>query len=477
MECVSTASYSISINGDLHGYFKEKRGLRQGDPLSPYLFTLVREVLTLMLHRRVRNAKFTYHRYCSRLNLINLCFADDLFLFAHGDAQSTCVIKEALEEFKHASGLRKGKSKVAWELVCLPRDEGGLGLRRLDCFNKALIVSHLWNLISMKESLWVKWVHAYKLRGRSFWDVPIRGEISWGWRKVLQLRPLIREFVWHNIGDGALTSLWFDRWCPNSPLANTISTQDIHRAGLNLDSRVCDIVQNDGWSWPDYLVSKYPFLDQIVMPNRSHRSDAIEWRDETGVVKPFSVSMVWEAIRHRHVKVPWSDIMWFSSSIPRHACHLWLVFWQRLKTQDRIRNWELSGDLSSTCTLCETQMDTHEHLFFECSFSQQVLYHMKMYADIASDHVFSHIVADLLSFANRRSSRSVISKLVVAACAYFIWQERNSRLFKKKKRLVKQVADCIYVSIRLKLLSSRFKRSTESLMFARLWQLPDSIFK
>nr|GEU34308.1 hypothetical protein [Tanacetum cinerariifolium] len=109
-----------------------------------------------------------------------------------------------------------------------------------------------------------------------------------GWRKVLQLRPLIREFVWHNIGNGALTSPWFDRWCPNSPLANTISTRDIHRAGLNLESRVCDIVQDDGWSWPDYLVRKYPFLNQLVMPNKSTRSDTIEWRDETGVVKPFS---------------------------------------------------------------------------------------------------------------------------------------------------------------------------------------------
>ncbi|GJY65904.1 hypothetical protein Tco_0468142 [Tanacetum coccineum] len=81
-------------------------GLRQGDPLSPYLFTLVMEVLTLMLHRRVReSSNFTYHRYCSKLDLINLCFADDLFLFAHGDVNSAMVIKEALDEFKDASGL------------------------------------------------------------------------------------------------------------------------------------------------------------------------------------------------------------------------------------------------------------------------------------------------------------------------------------------------------------------------------------
>nr|GEY94103.1 reverse transcriptase domain-containing protein [Tanacetum cinerariifolium] len=93
------------INGSLHGYFKDKRGLRQGDPLSPYLFMMVMEILTLMLKRRVRDSYlFTYHRYCSKMELINLCFADDLFLFAHGDPDSASVIMEALDEFKFASG-------------------------------------------------------------------------------------------------------------------------------------------------------------------------------------------------------------------------------------------------------------------------------------------------------------------------------------------------------------------------------------
>nr|GFA71333.1 hypothetical protein [Tanacetum cinerariifolium] len=86
MECVETTSYSISINGNLHGYF-------QGDPLSPYLFTLVMEVLTLMIKRRVEvSNNFSYHRYCDKLELINLCFADDLFLFAYGDVQSASII-------------------------------------------------------------------------------------------------------------------------------------------------------------------------------------------------------------------------------------------------------------------------------------------------------------------------------------------------------------------------------------------------
>ncbi|GKC22949.1 putative reverse transcriptase domain, reverse transcriptase zinc-binding domain protein [Tanacetum coccineum] len=100
MACVTSTSFSISLNGDIHGYFKGKRGLRQGDPLSPYLFTLVMEVLTLMLKRRVDlSESFRYHHHCENLQIINVCFADDLFLFARGNVESAMVIMESLDEF------------------------------------------------------------------------------------------------------------------------------------------------------------------------------------------------------------------------------------------------------------------------------------------------------------------------------------------------------------------------------------------
>nr|GEY21035.1 hypothetical protein [Tanacetum cinerariifolium] len=144
MKCVSSILFSLSINGSLHGFFKGKLGLHQGDPLSPYLFTLIMEVFTLMLQQKVLDDQsFMYHRYCSKLDLINLCFADDLFIFAHGDTDSVRVIMDGLDEFKDVFGLVPSLPKSLADfcnvlnhtkiaiLYILPLEEGRLPIKYL----------------------------------------------------------------------------------------------------------------------------------------------------------------------------------------------------------------------------------------------------------------------------------------------------------------------------------------------------------
>ena len=82
MTCLSTTSYSISLNVSLHGFFQGKRGLREGDLLSPYLFVLCLEYLSRGHGSLKQNANFNFHPKCGVTKITHLAFVDDLVLFS-----------------------------------------------------------------------------------------------------------------------------------------------------------------------------------------------------------------------------------------------------------------------------------------------------------------------------------------------------------------------------------------------------------
>ncbi|KAH0651594.1 hypothetical protein KY285_031723 [Solanum tuberosum] len=87
MRCVKTDSYSIVINGCPSRPFQEKKEVRQGDLLSPYLFVLAMEYLTRLLKSLRANNKFKFHSRFHKEHIIQLSLVDDLLLFSRGDVQ------------------------------------------------------------------------------------------------------------------------------------------------------------------------------------------------------------------------------------------------------------------------------------------------------------------------------------------------------------------------------------------------------
>lgn len=99
-ECITYPWFSVSINGTLVGYFEGRRGLRQGNPLSPNLFVIAMEVLLRLMEEAVLdNRSFDFHPKCSKLHLTQLCFADDPILFSAADVKSVQTIKKCFNSF------------------------------------------------------------------------------------------------------------------------------------------------------------------------------------------------------------------------------------------------------------------------------------------------------------------------------------------------------------------------------------------
>ena len=112
--CITTPSFMIGFNGTVQGYFKITRGLRQGDPLSPYLFVMAMNCLSLLLDRGAAEGQFGYHQHCRDSKLTHLCFADDLFISCDGTLQSVTNVLRILEKFAEVSGLTVSISKTCF---------------------------------------------------------------------------------------------------------------------------------------------------------------------------------------------------------------------------------------------------------------------------------------------------------------------------------------------------------------------------
>ena len=114
MACVADAHYSVLVNGSSEGYFKGTRGLRQGCPLSPFLFTIVMEFFSTMMTKYASSQLVPTPFHKNQVAISHLMFVDDLFVFCKATDVTTVNLKHFLDNFKIFSGLgvNWGKSAV-----------------------------------------------------------------------------------------------------------------------------------------------------------------------------------------------------------------------------------------------------------------------------------------------------------------------------------------------------------------------------
>ena len=113
MECITTVTYSVMVNGEPQGMITPTRGLRQGDPLSPYLFLFCAEGLDAILRRAANDREITGFSLCRRgPKITHLFFADDCLLFCRATLTECEKIKNILNIYEVASGLMVNKDKT-----------------------------------------------------------------------------------------------------------------------------------------------------------------------------------------------------------------------------------------------------------------------------------------------------------------------------------------------------------------------------
>ena len=124
------------------------------------------------------------------------------------------------------------------------------------------------------------------------------------------------------------------------------------------------------------------------------------------------------------------------------------------------------------CLLCHSDMDSHNHLFFKCPFTNQlwnmVLHKLKMH-NHSSD--WEGVFGSFANMYNGNSIGSIVRRLCLAASVYTVWQERNNRFFRDERRNVEDLFKMVCDSVKSRLISLRVTRTTTGINTEIEWEI------
>ncbi|KAM7481515.1 hypothetical protein LguiB_006098 [Lonicera macranthoides] len=146
------------MNGKPRGNFKASRGLRQGDPLSPFIFVIVSDVLNILVERaKVRGLIEGFSIGMDNVSLSHLQFADDTIFFLSKNEEKIGNLMGILDIFGYASGLKINRSKTKIVGINVEEEDMRVLAGRIGCSMGCWPMSYLGLPLGdnpMKASFW-----------------------------------------------------------------------------------------------------------------------------------------------------------------------------------------------------------------------------------------------------------------------------------------------------------------------------------
>jgi hypothetical protein len=346
---------------------------------------------------------------------------------------------------------------VAWDRVCSPFPQGGLGVRHLIPFNRALLGKWLWRFGLEESHLWRRVVVARYGVGRGGWfsNTP-RGSHGCGlWKHICKGWEDFSRHTHFEVGMGSRVSFWHDRWCSDSPLRELFPR--LYEFSLNQNDTVAAVLVPQGsdqprvWNalfgrdcndWEMDQVAAFFSLLHSHTP-RSEEVDKLVWGPSR---KGIFASRTFYQVLHNPPGIcfPWKCI-WRVKAPPRVAFFMWTAAWGRILTCENLK--KKGFVLAGWCCMCKNAEETVDHLLLHCWFARQLW--SFVFQCVGIDWVIPLHVSELLfgwwNWFGKRSSR--VWNLIPSCLMWTIWRERNNRTFENLETPLAKVLELFFVSL------------------------------
>lgn len=336
----------------------------------------------------------------------------------------------------------RGLHWIAWDKICLPHEEGGLGFRDLKNFNLALLAKQLWRLLQHPNSLLARVLKGRYFKNSNPVQVDKVNSPSYVWRSLMAAKPLLKAGLRRSISSGSDTKVWSEPWLPTTPpqsphhhpsgafdpellvaelfvqssrtwnltaLRNLFSPEDV-----NL---ICSIkprahTQKDGYCWSPTISGSYSVKSgyNLAMELKQSATEPSYSEPSTKGLK----AKVWKVKTSSKIK----HFIWQATANCLPVC-------------DRLVERHCGQDRS--CPRCGCDKETVNHLLFECPPSIQT-WALANVPFIPGSFPSPSAYSNLDHILWKAKGQNVPDEILFRApwILWYLWKARNEKVFNGK---------------------------------------------
>lgn len=310
---------------------------------------------------------------------------------------------------------------VAWSKCCIPKDQGGLGLKNLQLLNKALLLKRSWEVAS-KATISAAFLHVrFLTAGLQPFAHYKKSSV---WLGIKKLWPVLLSNVRWLVGKGDAVRFWKDNWL-GVPI---VASCNIDESSLDfLNDKVAAFISNGVWNLPASFQRTYPNVTHSILSTvlpMDNVTDQIIWAASTSGF--LNSKEAYKFFSPSFPLVHWCHCIWHAAIQPRKSLAVWKILKNRVPSDDRLQRFNVA--LCSRCYLCLSNCETSKHLFLDCPLAVALWVWIFSLFRVAIPH--GALLQDLFLEANLTSlnhSSRLFWFIAVSNLLWCLWSERNKR--------------------------------------------------